>query len=573
MARTSKKAIIYCRQSSGKEAFSESVAFQEEACRRYAHSRGLEVIGVFSDLNTPGRLYPSGAEELCELDGALQEWMKRHTSDKRCRPGLGEAMAKLHDAAHLLVYDITRLYRPVQNSFLPSYINRKLIAANVKLESVKEGKIDFNDFTDALVTSIKSQVNDNQIALTRDKSKQAMAKIQDSGYYCTLPKMYGIRYLGGKERAVEVIPEYAEVIRFVYDSVLKRMKYTDLLREMNTRFKGCHSGKCFYDSSWRHIIANPFYCGYMRDSNGALIKAKQMEGKEIVTFEEWEKANEIVNSPLRAPHERKNVVHPFSGLMYCGNCGSRMSVVDDGGKIGYSCLQGVNARHDEACGKSRVNINLIRKSDEFTGMREVVSPLLLLALYHDIEMRDGLPKLKRQLEELTVKLKNYEVLRDKLTDELTDGKLSIASYEAAFVKLNNRITAARNEVTKKTEAITTSGIQEKKAKEYLEMVDKVMNNELEDYVFKDLLSRSVKKIICYNDRIEVETVYGTVPIKRYMKAKYRNFPKFSYKVNPKSEKREVKNLDDCTISVTYLYDSANKEELIVDLKNMMFYQK
>ena len=574
MTRQSKKAVIYCRQSSGKEDFSESVVFQEEACRKFAASRGIEVIGVFCDLNTPGRLYPVGAEDLCEQDIALQDWLRRHTTDKRFRPGLGEAIVALPGVDFLLVYDLTRLYRPVQNSFLQSFINSKLVSCGTELVSIKEGKIDFTSFTDSLVSTIKSQVNDNQIALTREKSKQAMARLQDDGYYCTLPKMYGIRYLGGKERKVDVIPEQAEVIRFVYDCVLKRMKYTDILREMNSRFKGRHAGKCFYDSSWRHIIANPFYCGYMRDSSGALIKAKQMEGKEIVSYEEWEKANEIVNSPRSVPRERKNMVHPFSGLMYCGNCGSRMSVTEDYRKICYSCLQGVNVRHDPGCSASRTNINLIRRSDEFSGLREAVAPLLLLALYKELEMRSGLPKLKRTLEEKKVQLANLSRRMEELSEAYADGKVnSYSAYEAAYAKLDGRKVALVSETTRIVREIETSGIQEKKSKEYLEMVDRVMADGLEDYEFKDLLHRSVKKIICFHDRVEIETIYGSFPLRRYMKGKYRNFPRFKYVVRSLSRKKQVTNLNDCVINVTYLYGNSRKEELVVDLSVMKIYRK
>ena len=573
MSKSSKKAIIYCRQSSGKEEDSESIAAQEAACRKFAKARGIEVIGVFSDANTPGRLYPTGAEELCSHDAALQEWLRHHTTEKRFRAGLGSALAALPGVSFLLVYDLTRLYRPVQNSYLQDFINQKLASCGTDLVSLKEGKIDFRNFTDSLVSTIKSQVNDNQIAMTREKAKQAMARLQDDGYYCTQPKMYGIRYLGGKERQVEVIPEQAEVIRFVYDSVLRRMKYTDLLRELNRRFAGRHPGKCFYDSSWRHIVANPFYCGFMYNSDGALIRAKQMEGKEIIPYETWQKANEIVNSPRSAPRERKNKVHPFSGLMYCGHCGSRMSVTEDYGKVCYSCLQGVNVRHDAECGGSRTNINLVRATEEFTGLRKAIAPLLLLALYKELEMRHGQPKIRRLLEEANVRLLNLAKRQDELASAYADGKCAYPAYEAAFMRVAERKAAVTDEITKLTRELEMSGNQEKKAAEYLALVDKVMADRLEDCQFKDLLLRSVNKIVCHLDRLEIETVYGPFTLRRYMKGNYRNFPKFKYSVRSASKTRKVTNLDDCRINVTYLYGDREKQELVVDLKVMRIYQK
>ena len=55
---------IYARQSSGDEERSISVEQQVANCKKLAG----EVDGVFTDLNTSGRLYWTGAEHLAELD-------------------------------------------------------------------------------------------------------------------------------------------------------------------------------------------------------------------------------------------------------------------------------------------------------------------------------------------------------------------------------------------------------------------------------------------------------------------------------------------------------------------------
>ena len=75
MAR--KKAVIYARQSSGKEEESESIALQIEMCRELARKHNIDVIGEFHDANTSGRLYPEGAEDVMQLDIAYQKWCKK----------------------------------------------------------------------------------------------------------------------------------------------------------------------------------------------------------------------------------------------------------------------------------------------------------------------------------------------------------------------------------------------------------------------------------------------------------------------------------------------------------------
>lgn len=568
-----KKAVIYCRQSSGNNEVSNSVIFQEKACREYARKKGYKILGVYSDLNTPGRLYPTGGEEACKVDEALCAWFDTHSTEKKYRPGLGNALAMFPEIDAIIVYDDTRLCRPVTNSYLANFLINKMEKFHVQLVSLKDGACDFTKLADVVVNNVRNMINDNQIKLNREKSIKALEALRDDGYYSTAPRMYGIKYIGGKERSIEIIPEQAEVIKFVFENVLKRRKYADILKDMNTLFKGRYSGKNFYDSSWRHIIANPFYCGYMYDSNGALIRAKQMIGKELVTYEDWEKANEIVNNPLRPAKQRKNLTHEFSGIVECGYCGSKLSVFDDRGKIGYSCFHGVNVRHNEECRGSRLLINLVRKSENFTGLKEAISPLLLLSLFKRLDDRSDAPELRRKLEALNIKKRNIEEKMNKLSDSYYDGNIDEKAFARGFTDGEKKVTDVINEITLIKLKLENSEDQEKRAKEYFEMVDKVMNNQLEIHVFKDLLYGSIKKIYSFYDHIDIDTIYGMVPMKRYLHNQYRNFPKFTYEIISKCGKRKIVKLDDCIIKVTYLYDDSNKEELIVDLEKMQFFQK
>lgn len=311
------QAVIYARQSSGCEDESESIEMQILECQELAKKLNLKVIGVFSDANSSGRLYPSGAEaeSVAKLDAAFQTWHSRNTLEKKNRPALEEALNLLPQIDHIIIYDITRLYRPLGQSFLQHFIDNQLIKHKVNIQTVKDGCVDLSSFSDSLVTTIKSHVNDNQIQLNTEKSKMAMAQLKDDGIYPTMPRMYGIRYLGGKDKQVEVIEEQAEVIKFVFDQIIKLKPYNWIVREMNKHFRDRTSGKGFYASSLRSIAAQPFYCGYMYDTKGSLIKAKQMQGKEILSFETWNKVQEIMKRNRAEPQRRKNYLILFKNCL------------------------------------------------------------------------------------------------------------------------------------------------------------------------------------------------------------------------------------------------------------------
>lgn len=563
------KAVIYARQSSGKEEDSESITMQIDKCMELALKRKIDVIAAYSDANASGRLYPSGAESIADQDGVFQDWYRKNTTEKKYRAGLRQVLGELSRIDYVIVYDTTRLYRPIQRSYLQNYIDNQLIGNNVRLLTVKDGESNPSDFSDSLVTTIKSHVNDNQIKLTSEKSKAAMTKLKDDGFYATGPKMYGIRYLGGKDRAVEVIPECVEVIRFVFEQITLLKPYNQIVRQMNSRFAGRCTGKGFYDSSFRHIASQPFYCGYMYDSQGALIKARQMQGKEIISFETWEKVQSIMSRNRAEPQRRKNLPHPFSHLLHCGYCGAKMIVGLDGDKEFYHCFRGANLNTDADCRSARVTINLIRHSDEFVGLKASVAPLLALALYKEIEQHD-LTKLKgRELEKLKIELAAYGTRLDAAAGAYGAGELSLASFQKVETLLNSKILKARTEIAQIENACASQNKVEERVRQFLLKIDDLMADRLDDHVFEELLRGAITRINCFNDHLEVKTVYGDFILERYMKGKFRNFPRFTYKiVPPDGFKRDFRKTK---IFVTYVYRKHANKNLVVDLEVMKIY--
>ena len=198
------KAIIYARQSSGSDDYSESVENQIANCLSLAKKENLTVIGCFSDLNTSGKTYPEGAESIAEHDAAFQQWFDQQTGSRKFRPGLGHVFQRLEEIDYLIVDEMTRLYRPVTRSFLESYVNQKLTENEVQILQCKGGKLDLNQFDQQLIQMLKNQIQDEAIANQKKKSKEQFRRLRDSGYKCNGAKMFGIRYLGHHQ--LEVIP-------------------------------------------------------------------------------------------------------------------------------------------------------------------------------------------------------------------------------------------------------------------------------------------------------------------------------------------------------------------------------
>lgn len=140
-------------------------------CLALAKQRNIEIIGEYQDLNSSGKLYPTGFEELAAKDVCYQNWLKDVSSRKTARNGLGEVFKLLPEVDYIIVDDYTRLARPLTGSFLDAILTQSLSANNIKVLTVKSGEIDLTAFNDSLITALQNRINDNQIAIQRKNQK------------------------------------------------------------------------------------------------------------------------------------------------------------------------------------------------------------------------------------------------------------------------------------------------------------------------------------------------------------------------------------------------------------------
>ena len=569
MKSVTKKAVIYARQSSGKEEESESIEMQKQHCMEIAENYHLDVIGVYEDSNSSGRLYPAGMEELEKQDIAMKKWYKAHTTDKRCRPGLGKVFEVLPRISFVIVDDLTRLARPVPGSFLQNVIQQQLVANHVKVLTVKDGEVDYEDFCDRLMSDIQSSITDNQIRIQGQKSKDALRKLRNDGIYPTMPKMFGIKYSSGS-KVVDVDPKSAECIRYIYGEILKCRPYNAITAEVNALYPELFEGIC-HPSTFKHIATQPFYCGYMYDSNHNLIPAKQMAGKEIISYETWSNVQNILNLKRGANPRAQFRQHPFTGLLYCGNCGAKLVSGFDNGKEFYYCCAGSNSRRIQECRESRININIIRPSDFYTGLKKSIAPVLLLALFKYLDDK----------QMTTTDLKNLALYESQLKEKEQRLEEGLKIYIEAGIKENDLkklAQKAQGEIIKLREKISKLKILEKSdstRQKFYDMCigkfEQLLNGEIEDGDYEFLLRQAVRRIDVFKDYLMVDTVYGSFRLDRVMMLNFRNMPKYTW--HKRADDKDEKDLSKCVIEVVYIYEKDGRKTLNVDLGKMKIYEK
>lgn len=553
------KCIIYARQSQGKEENSASIEMQIAKCREYAEKQKYEILGVFSDPNTSGRLYPDSQCNSALGDTAYQKWVKTQTKDKKERKGLAEAMKLFPQANILLVDDPTRFARPASGSYLGTYLRQLLVDNELTFDTVKNGTIDLNNLAVVLAQLIGEHVTSSQIEIQTQKSKDALKQIKDSGYYPTMPRMFGIQYIGGEDRAVEVIPECAEVIKFIFDGINNATSYNKIIQSVNKKYSHLFSGGTFYPSTFKHIAHQPFYAGYMYNSSKELIHAHQMKGQEIISFTEWESAQKIMSKKQTVVHRERKRLLAFSGMLNCDCCGAKLVVGCDKEKLFYYCNAGANAKQNPGCRKSRINITTVRKSELYTGLYDAVYPLLILAQF--IVQKRNLENKKQiaELDKLRAKYAQVESKIMSIVDTFINlgmpqsvTEKSLETHKQKLVELKNKITTAEawEQEEKKQEALL---------KEVEVSAEMINNRQLSEEQYKALVWETFNHITVGEDKVTFSTKFGDFTIKRYMHKNFRNMPRF----NLKPSKGDDSNPLSCQYDLTYIYGDSTKK-LVID---------
>lgn len=565
-ALRAESCIIYARQSSGKEEESESIEMQLRKCNELARKMGLDIVDEFFDANSSGRLYPTGAEDIAKQDIVFKKWLIQQSSDKRFRPGLGKVIAALHKVKYIIVDDLTRLARPLSGSFLNDYIKQNFQNANVIIVTVKNGPVDYGNYMDCLVSDVQTHVVDNQLRIQTQKTKDALREIKDSGYYPTKTQMFGIEYIGGKDREIRIIPECAEVIRFIYNEIIALKSYNGIIQEVNTKYRHLFRTMC-YDSSFRHIAEQPFYAGYMYNSQGVLIEAKQMQGKQIISYSQWKKVQEIMATRKTLNKREKFRNLPFSGLLRCGCCGAKLVSGYENGKSFYYCDAGSNALREPGCRHARLNVTMVRDCGNYTGLQDAITPLLLLAQF----------KQKNEWSELRQKCKDIELLQDKLKysrerlNDCCDAFMKSGMNQKEFIyqlkRLNKPIEQLQAEIRELEILKNELETQQYTAAQYNLTARMIHSGNISETQYKTLLWETVSRIDCFYDFIIIHTFAGSFRLNRYMEYHFRNFPKYTLHILSGNDTDPFS----CQYALTYIYPYNDKRSFVADLGPLKIY--
>ena len=498
-----KTCVLYQRQSSGtsdpKESF--SIQVQEAECRKLAEKNDLEILGSFSDADQTGRSYPEGFEAIASIDSIYQKFAE-DTNKKYFRKGLGQIFKMLDKIDYIVVFDITRLFRPLNGSFLENLVIQKLIEHNVKIWTIDSGVLDFSQFQTQLVNSLTSSINSSQLLLQRQKSMEAQKKLKEAGIWAgSCSSTFGYRSTGRKHE-VELDPIRAEIVKKVYELFLDGWKMETISNEV---CKLLPEDQSCNRSQVRRILHNIAYTGYCKLEDGQLVKLKPLEGLELVSFSDWKLAQDILKQRADRKHRPKMTWLPLSGVFFCGYCGHKMqshskTTQDEDSPIGmhYLC-RSHQGRNKRSCKNMLTWFNAEAGG---VGLCDALMPLKALAVEPTTEEPEELETLQAKAESLRKKQESLVSLfkKDLLTEE--DLAQSLTELKTQKAEVDESLKQLRAELADRMSP-----------EQWLTDIEGIDKPQAEIEI---LLRKAIKKVTIWKDRILVDTCKGSfeLPIRR-----------------------------------------------------------
>ena len=521
---------IYSRQSSGSNDQSVSIDQQTENCQLIAEKNHLVVDKVFADYNCSGRLYPNQLKSLAEMDLVYKEYLKETKKTGQWRVELNNLLDALKKDDTILIDDKTRLCRSLNGSYLENAIIQILKDKNITLISAKEGPIDFRDFGQQLVFNLQSSINSDQLEKQRKKSKDSLTRMKRNGEsFQSIGRIIGYQYTGRKYE-VEVNPRAAEAVQFVFKSYIEGNSLFKITRDLSLKYKDVFRNGYTSPANVRKMLSRSLYAGYIELNDGTFVKSKQIEGKEIIDWNTFKLARDILDKrKTNRITIKKNKNFHFVGIMTCGYCGHKLNACMIGEKKYHSMRCKSKYYTYETNCKNSISIDTPYKHG--LNLNQAVEPLLVIGLLKKLSESNN-NSLADSLKNKQIELENIISAEKKLTDLFLKGLLEGTVLEQRLSEQKTIKNSLQQDIIDLQQQLSNNEDDEKTRK----LISAVFNHKLTDEQYSELVARSIKKLVLYNDRLVVGTIEGDVVIHRYKEGNLLKLPNYIFSANPNNLK-------------------------------------
>ncbi len=198
-----------------------------------------------------------------------------------------------------------------------------------------------NDDVDEMTVEMKTFFARQELKSIKKRLRRGQEEVLKAGGHTGEPPYAYKRIWLDKTPSLEPIPEKAEIVKHIYDLYVNEHYGSYIIADkLNTMGIPAPDGGLWSRTSVRMIVSNPIYAGLIVWNKTKSPKKKRPEDKykkvinppelwieakglhePLVSIEMWDEAQRIRSERSHPPSFTGKVKNPFSGLVYCANCG------------------------------------------------------------------------------------------------------------------------------------------------------------------------------------------------------------------------------------------------------------
>ena len=462
-------AAIYARYSSHNQR-EESIEQQVSECMAFAQANNLNVVEVYSDSAISGKT---------DKRAAFQRMLRDAEKGK---------------FQVVIAYKSNRIAR---NMFNAMQYEVRLDELGIKTLYCKE---EFGD-TAAGRFALRTMMNVNQF-YSENLSEDIMRAMQDNAENLKINGRIPFGYRKGPDSRHEIDPDQAEIVREIYRRVLVGEAQADIATDLNARGIKTKDGNAWNKNSFRAMLRNDTYIGTYRFVDFA----KENAIPPIITKEDFAlMQNYLENKKNPQGKHRENGDYLLTGKLFCGHCGAYMVGESGTSKSGalhhyYACQ---TRRKKQTCKKETVRRDWIeRKVTELTKnvvlQDDVIEWIADSAVKFQQQARgeSDIGLIEQSLAESQKAQRNImSAIEAGIFTPTTKSRLMEVEADIAQLERTLAIAKAKNIPIEKEQIIFS--------------LAKYREGDIDDKQYqKKLIDSFIKKVVLYDDRIEIDYYYG-----------------------------------------------------------------
>jgi len=418
------KGVIYIRVSSDEQVKGTSLENQDELCRAYCKSKGIEVVGIYREEGASAK-----TAQRAEFLRAIEF----------CRKNKGKIDA-------FVVYKVDRFARNTEDHF---YVRKTLLDYGVTLHSVTEpiGNNPAEKFIETVLAG--SAEFDNAIRTQRcidgmsARINQGISPFRPPiGYECQHARKRGEKKNEPDKPDEQIFPIIQKGLKEFSKGIYTQAEMIKLLDRLGlSKIRGQQT---------RPQLVSRIFGKYLKYYAGIIVNPwtnEEVPGihQPIITKEEYFKIHSILSGKSsRVKRVRMNPKFPLRRTVKCGNCGGQLTGSCSHGNGGkyyyYHCYNKECSMYGKVISKKKLESDFVKCLSEITPKKDFldVFKTVVLSFWNrqDLDLKTEAQNYEKQLAVLDEKRKRIFEMRE-------DGSYTPEEFKERKEEIENQIVATK----------------------------------------------------------------------------------------------------------------------------------